>query len=257
MLLAVDIGNSNVVVGLLEDKKICNQWRLSTKPIRTKDEIRIQILQLFTHENIDTQLITGAIIASVVPNLTNIFIDVINVITSLEPIVVGPGIKTGLKVKIDNQKEVGADLIATAVGAHELYKRDCIVIDCGTATKLTFITNEGDFRGGSIAPGLEMVSNALSSGTAALPMVPLLFPESPLGNNTVSAMQSGIMYGYCGLINELTERFINHTTTNVYVVATGGIVHRLLPNLKHIDIYNNDLLIQGLAYIYEKNKKKW
>lgn len=256
MLLAIDIGNTNIVLAVMNEERVLHSWRIATNPIRTKDEYIIIITSLLDNNNVEKKAIQSVIISSVVPNMQSSFVDISQDVFNKIPIIVTPDIQTGLSIQLDNPKEIGADLIATAVGARNVYTdADLIVIDCGTATKLTVVTNEGNFLGGIIAPGLEISAKSLTAATAALPQVALKFPKSILGTNTVDAIASGQMYGYIGLIKELVERLKNHYPDKHFkVVATGGYMHILHEKLEIIDYFDENLIFRGLYVLNQLNE---
>lgn len=258
MLFAVDIGNTNIVFAIIEENEIKESWRIKTHPIRTADEYTILIGALFQNKKIKKENIKSVIISSVVPNIQQAFVQMSGDIFQIKPIVVSPEIRIGFEIKLDNPKEIGADLIATAVGAGTLFPdRDIIVLDCGTATKLTVITKQGEFLGGIIAPGLETSAKSLTESTAALPQVALHFPKNIIGTNTVDAIASGQMYGYIGLIKELVERLKAHYPEKTFkIVATGGYMHILQSELDMIDHVDEHLIFRGLNTLNTMNNKQ-
>ena len=259
MILVSDVGNTNIVIGIYDDKMLIAEWRLSTDPVRTADEYGIQLGQLFHQNNLDKKDVEGVIISSVVPNIMYSLEHMIRKYFDVTPIIIGPGVKTGINIKYDNPKEVGADRIVNAVAAHELYKKPLIIIDFGTATTFCALTKNGDYLGGTICPGLKISSEALFQRAAKLPRVELVKPETVICKNTVTSMQSGIINGYIGQIEYLVERMkkemVQLGEATPYVVATGGLATLIAEDSKSVDVINRNLTLEGLRMIYEKNKE--
>ena len=255
----MDVGNTNIVLGVQEGEKCIASWRLSTDVKKTSDEYAIQIIQLFNQNGLDSKLVTGIIISSVVPNIMHSLENAIRKCFSIEPIVVGPGVKTGINIKYDNPKEVGADRIVNAVAVHELYSRPTIIIDFGTATTFCALMENGDYLGGCIVPGVKISSDALFERAAKLPRVELEMPKNIICKNTVNSMQAGILYGYVGqveyIVNKMKEEIKARTKEEPYVVATGGLANLINSNTDVIDEVNSDLTLEGLRLIYYKNKE--
>lgn len=260
MILVLDVGNTNIVLGIYKDKELIADWRLSTDSKRTADEYGIQVIQLFLNSKLDPSDIEGVIISSVVPNIMYSLEHMIYKYFEVAPIIVGPGVKTGINIKYDNPKEVGADRIVNAVAAHELYKKPLIIIDFGTATTFCAVTEKGDYLGGTICPGIKISSEALFERAAKLPRVELIKPEVVIGKNTVISMQAGIIYGYIGQVNYIIEKMKKemkaYGENEPYVVATGGLSKLISEECKAINIVNNILTLEGLRFIYEKNKEQ-
>ncbi|MBU3192158.1 type III pantothenate kinase [Clostridium bowmanii] len=259
MILVLDVGNTNTVLGIFKEKELLVEWRLSTDAQKTADEYGIQVMQLFYQSNIKIGHIKGVIISSVVPNIMYSLEHMIRKYFKLTPIVVGPGVKTGINVKYDNPKEVGADRIVNAVSAHEIYKRSLILIDFGTATTFCAISKDANYIGGTICPGIKIASDALFERAAKLPRVELIKPETVIGKNTVSSMQAGIIYGYIGqvdyIVNKMKSEMINMGEEEPFVVATGGLSKLISEDSSTIDEFNPYLTLEGLRIIYEKNKE--
>lgn len=257
MLLAVDIGNTNIVLGLIKDRSLIQSWRITTNPIRTKDEYVILIETLLEQKKIDKTKITESIICSVVPKLNHPFRGAIESIIDITPKQVGVDIDSNLNIKLDNPNDIGADLIATAIGARDIFPHDdIIVIDCGTATKLTVVTKESQFLGGVIAPGLEISARALTEHTSLLPSIALKFPQVLIGTNTIDAIALGQMYGHVGVIKELIEQLKKaNPKRNFKLVGTGGYMNILKDKLEMIDYVDADLIFRGLSILNEKNRK--
>lgn len=259
MILVVDVGNTNTVLGIFKEKELLVEWRLSTDAQKTADEYGIQVMQLFYQSKIKIEHIKGVIISSVVPNIMYSLEHMIRKYFKLTPMVVGPGVKTGINVKYDNPKEVGADRIVNAVSAHEIYKRALILIDFGTATTFCAISKDANYLGGTICPGIKIASEALFERAAKLPRVELIKPETVIGKNTVSSMQAGIIYGYIGqvdyIVNKMKSEMINMGEEEPFVVATGGLSKLISDESSTIDEFNPYLTLEGLRMIYEKNKE--
>lgn len=257
MLLAIDIGNSNVVIGCLdkEGKAQC-LLRMVTDLKKTEDEYAAGIQTLLTHNGVDCAGFEGAIICSVVPPLTEIFHIAVERITGKNAIVVGPGVKTGLQVMIDEPASLGSDLVAAAVAAMHSYPLPVIVIDMGTATTMTVVDEGNKFLGGAIIPGVALSMSALSSGTSLLHKVPMVAPKKCISGSTTSCMQSGAVYGNAALLDGMIDRFEAELGKKASLVATGGIASRIIPHCKRDIVYDEELLLKGLAIIYQKNTKR-
>ena len=257
MILLVDVGNTNIVLGVHDGENYIASWRISTDANKTSDEFGIQVCQLFSQNNLKTQSIDGIIVSSVVPNVMHSLENMLRKCFSIEPLIVGPGVKTGINIKYDNPKEVGADRIVNAVAAIEVYKRNLIVIDFGTATTFCAVTEAGDYLGGCIVPGIKISSDALFSRAAKLPRVELEVPKNIICKNTVTSMQAGILYGYIGQVEYIIKKMKAEMQKKVkgepYVVATGGLANLIAKETKTIDKVDPDLTLEGLKMIYYKN----
>lgn len=256
MLLAIDIGNSNIVLGCLNGKEIIREMRMATDLVKTSDQYCAELMSMLQFFEVDRRQIEGTIISSVVPPVLNSFKTAIIKLTGKEPIVVGPGIKTGLNILLDNPAMAGGDLIVAAVAALSDYKPPLLIIDMGTATTMTALDANGNFLGGSIFPGVKISAEALSGKTAQLPAISLQAPQKAIGRNTVDCMQSGIMMGTAAMLDGMIERMEQELGQSATVVATGGIARFVLPMCKRQMIYDKDLLLKGLAILYENNKRK-
>lgn len=259
MILLVDVGNTNIVLGVHKDDSYITSWRISTDANKTSDEYGIQVMQLFTQSRLDTKEVKGIIISSVVPNIMHSLENMIRKCFLMEPIVVGPGIKTGINIKYDNPKEVGADRIVNAVAAYEIYKRPMIIIDFGTATTFCAITKTGDYLGGCIVPGIRISSDALFERAAKLPRVELEVPKNIICKNTISSMQSGILYGYIGqveyIVGKMKQEMKKKNNEEPYVIATGGLAKLIYNETSVIDKVDSNLTLEGLKILYYKNKE--
>jgi type III pantothenate kinase len=256
MLLAVDIGNTNVIIGVSDGSKLKATWRIATEVNRMPDEYASLLFNFFDRQGIAISNITDAILSSVVPPLVGVFEEVCRRYMKVSPLVVEAGVKTGMQICMDNPREVGADRIVNAVAAHQLYGGSVIVIDLGTATTFDVVSEEGDYLGGAIAPGIAIATEALFARTAALPRVELTHPKRAIGRNTVAAMQSGIVFGYAGLIEGIVARIQQELGGKAKVVATGGYAELLARETSLIEVVNPDLTLVGLRLIYEMNQTK-
>ncbi|GAA0701784.1 type III pantothenate kinase [Paraclostridium ghonii] len=256
MLLVFDVGNTNMVLGIYEGKELKNYWRISTDKAKTSDEYGMLINNLFQYDNVDMNSIKDMIISSVVPNVMHSLENFCVKYFNKQPLIVGPGIKTGLNIKYDNPKQVGADRIVNAVAAIDKYKSPMIIIDFGTATTFCAISENGEYLGGTIAPGIKISSEALFQRASKLPRVELLKPGMTICKNTVSAMQSGIIYGYVGLVDKIVEMMKKELgDKDIKVIATGGLSSLIASETDTIDCVDKFLTLEGLKIIYDKNKE--
>lgn len=256
MLLVFDVGNTNMVLGIYEGKELKKYWRISTDKAKTSDEYGMLISSLFQYDNVDMKSIKDVIISSVVPNVMHSLENFCIKYFNKQPLVVGPGIKTGLNIKYDNPKQVGADRIVNAVAAIDKYKTPMIIIDFGTATTFCAISEKGEYLGGTIAPGIKISSEALFQRASKLPRVELAKPGMTICKSTVSAMQSGIIYGYVGLVDKIVKMMKEELgNQDVKVVATGGLSALIASETDSIDCVDKFLTLEGLRIIYDKNKE--
>ena len=255
MILAVDIGNSNIVIGCIDDNKIFFEENIETSIRKTKLEYEIILKTLFELNDISPEDVDGAIISSVVPPLTNVIKSAITMTTDIDPLVIGPGIKSGIAIKMDDPRTVGSDLIATAAGAADEYGAPVIIIDIGTATTITMVDDSKAYIGGVIMPGAQVSVDSLASRTAQLPRISIEAPERIIGKNTIGSMQSGIIYGNASCIDGMIDRFVEEIGIKepITVVATGGLSKIIVPHCKKDIIIDQDLLLKGLRIIYNKN----
>ncbi len=254
MLLVIDIGNTNIVFGVYEKDILINHWRLSTIFHKTVDEYAILINSLLHIGKIKTGEIDSVIISCVVPPLLIPFEIFCLRYMGIKPLIVGPGIKTGMPILYENPQEVGADRIVNAVGGYNKHKTALIVVDFGTATTFDYITPKGEYAGGAIAPGVMISLEALFERAAKLPRVELIRPKSIIGKSTVHAMQSGITYGYVSLVDGIVKKIKEEVRTDPYVIATGGLANLIYKNSNSIDEVDEFLTLQGLKILYERNK---
>ena len=254
MLLVFDVGNTNMVLGVYEGTELKKHWRINTDKEKTSDEYGILISNLFQYDKVDMNSITDVIISSVVPNVMHSLENFCIKYCNKKPLIVGPGIKTGLNIKYDNPKQVGADRIVNAVAAIEKYKSPMIIIDFGTATTFCAISEKGDYLGGTIAPGIKISSEALFQRASKLPRVELAKPGTAICKNTVSAMQSGIIYGYVGLVDKIISMMKSELGgDDIKVIATGGLSVLIASETDSIDYVDRFLTLEGLRLIYDKN----
>ncbi|RHM63679.1 MULTISPECIES: type III pantothenate kinase [Coprobacillaceae] len=255
MLVVVDIGNTNITMGLYHDDKLVGNYRLTTKLQRTSDEYGFMILSFLNAYHTKVEDIKDVIIASVVPKIMYSFTNSIRKYFHKEPIIVGPGIKTGISIKIDNPKALGADRLVDAAGAYYLHHCACLVIDFGTATTFDIISSKGEFLGGATAPGLGISVEALSSQAAKLPEIEIKKPASIIGRNTVDSMQAGVVYGYIGLTDKIISQIKKEYGEELKVVSTGGLGRMIYHETDLIDTYDPDLTFKGLKIIYDLQNK--
>lgn len=254
MVFAIDIGNTNIVIGCFENEKINFTERLSTKKTATALEYAISFKNVLELYGIDPETIEGSIISSVVPEITTVVNNAIEKITGIKSVIIGPGIKTGLSIKVDNPAQLGSDLVVGAVAALAEYSAPMVVIDFGTATTLTVINSNKDLLGGMILPGVRLSLKSLSSGTSQLPEIGLEPPKRFIGTNTVDCMKSGILYSTAYGIDGFIENIEKELGEKVSVIATGGLAKVIVPLCKTEIIVDDELLLKGLMDIYNKNK---
>jgi type III pantothenate kinase len=254
LILVVDVGNTNIVLGIYEQKNLLHHWRLSTNRAATVDEYGIMIHNLFNHAGIRVEQISGVIISSVVPPLMFVLEQLCSKYLHKIPLIVGPGIKTGLNIRIENPREMGADRIVNAVAGIELYGTPLIIVDFGTATTFDYIDEAGHLLGCAIAPGIGISMEALYQKAAKLPRIELVRPKTTVGRNTVASMQAGIVYGFAGQADGIVDRMREEFNTKPTVVATGGFAELISTESKTIQVVNPLLTIQGLQIIYERNQ---
>lgn len=256
MLLAIDIGNSNVVIGCLnEHNETVKQFRMVTDLKKTDDEYASGMKTILQYNNIDCSAFEGAIICSVVPPLTEIFRTAVESITGQKALVVGSGVKTGLNILIENPASLGSDIVAVSVGAMTDYPLPVIVLDMGTATTITVVDKGNRYLGGAIVPGVALSINALSSGTSLLQKVPVEAPPKCICTTTTQSMQSGAVFGNAAMIDGMVERFEQELGCKASVVATGGIAAKIIPHCKREVVYDENLLLRGLGIIHKRNKR--
>ncbi len=254
MLLALDVGNTNIVLGLFSGKQLRHHWRISTRREGTSDEYNILIEALFSLEHVRRQEIGAAVISSVVPPLQATLKEMIEGNFGVIPLLIEPGIKTGMPILYENPKEVGADRIVNAVAAIEQYGKPTIVVDFGTATTFDVISERGEYLGGAIAPGISISAEALFQRAAKLPRIDIARPKEAIGKSTVTSMQSGLYYGYLSLVEGMLARIKAEMSVDPIVVATGGLAHLIVGSSPLIDHIDPLLTLEGLRILYERNQ---
>jgi len=254
MLLAIDIGNTDTGLGVFESEELRTTWHMATVIRSTADEYAVLLLNLLRHQGLDKSDIKEVALCSVVPPLTATFEELFQRYFHISPLVVGAGVKTGVRIRMDNPREVGADRIVNAAAAHHLYTGPIIITDLGTATTFDTVSKEGDYLGGAIAPGINTAAEALFMRAAMLPRVELVHPRQAIGTNTIAAMQSGIVFGYVGLVEGVVARIQQELGEKATVVATGGWAELIAKETAVIDVVNPSLTLIGLRLIYLMNK---
>ena len=254
VLLAIDVGNTHTVIGVYEGQRLVRHWRVLSDAGRTSDEYGVLLLNLYRTSQLPVAGRTDIIVCSVVPPMTTVFEAVCRDYFHSEPLVVGPGVKTGMPILYDNPKEVGADRIVNAVAAYERYRDVCIVVDFGTATTFDCVSGKGEYLGGVITPGLGIALDALVTRTAKLPRVELVRPPKVVGKNTVHAIQAGVVYGYVSLVDGLVARVREEIGTGARVIATGGFATMLAPESSTIEAVDEFLTLEGLRLIHHRNQ---
>jgi type III pantothenate kinase len=254
MLLVIDVGNSNIVLGVYDGTHLKRSWRLSTDKSRTSDEYGVLLHSLFDQAGLGFSGVKAAIISSVVPPLTGIMEAIAHDFFNLTPYVVGPGIKTGMPIHYDNPREVGADRIVNAVAGYEKHRCPLVIVDFGTATTFDYVNSKGEYCGGAIAPGLAISVEALFQRASKLPRIDIIKPPQVIAKNTVNSMQAGIFFGYVGLVDGIVERISAETNEEFRVIATGGLAVLIAPESKTIDEIDENLTLDGLRILYDRNR---
>jgi len=255
MILVMDVGNTNIVLGIYQEKELRVYWRASTDRQKTVDEYGMFLHNLFSYNGMERAEIKAIVISSVVPPLMPTLEYMCSKYFDLKPLVIGPGIKTGLRIRYDNPREVGADRIVNAVAVDELYGGPAVIVDFGTATTFCALSASGEYLGGAITPGIGIATEALFQRAAKLPKIELTKPASVIGRNTISSMQAGIIYGYIGQVDGIVERMKKEMKEpGALVIATGGLAELLKDDSKTIDRVDPLLTLEGLRIIYEKNQ---
>jgi type III pantothenate kinase len=256
MLLVIDIGNTNITIGMFQGDKLRATWRISTGVHRMADEYAVMLLNLLQHQGIKLTDVTKGALSCVVAPLLTTFNELFERYFNIQPLVVSPGIKTGIRIRYENPRELGGDRISNAAGALSLYKPPIIVVALGTATAFDTISKEGDYLGGAVSPGIGIAAEALYTRTAALPRVELARPRQAIGSNTPTAMQSGIIFGYAGLIDGVVTRIQKELGEKATVVATGGYADIIAKETKVIQKVNPNLTLIGIKVIHDLNRGK-
>lgn len=255
LIFVFDVGNTNIVLGVYDGEELKHHWRIETNRNKTEDEYGMIVKSLFEHVNLSFSNIDGIIISSVVPPIMFALERMCQKYFHHKPLVVGPGIKTGLNIKYENPREVGADRIVNAVAAIHEYGGPLIIVDFGTATTYCYINDDKQYMGGAIAPGVNISTEALYSKAAKLPRIEIARPEHIVGKNTVAAMQSGIVYGYVGQVEGIVKRMKDQSDENPLVIATGGLANLIAQESNMIDIVDPFLTLKGLQLIYKRNRE--
>jgi type III pantothenate kinase len=261
MLLVIDVGNTNTVMGLYDKERLAHHFRIVTRRDATSDEIGELVLSLVERRGIDPKALEGAVLASVVPPINRNWTDAITRALGKGPLLVGPGCKTGMPLLVDNPTELGADRIADAVAGWARYKQACIVVDFGTGTNIDVVNHKGEYLGGAIAPGLEISMDALFSRAARLARVELKKPPKAIGKNTLHALQSGLIFGYAGLVDELVTRMKDELASanpggTIKVIATGGLSFLFEGVSRTIETIDEHLTLDGLRILWDANQRK-
>jgi type III pantothenate kinase len=254
MLIAFDIGNTTIAIGVFDGKTLIRHWRVRSDRDKTADEYGVILLNLLKFAGVDPGSLTAAIISSVVPPITPNIQSLCRTMLRLKPLIVGPGLRTGMPILYETPLEVGADRIVAAVAGYERHGGPCIVVDFGTATTFDAVSAKGEYLGGAIAPGIQISAEALYLKTAKLPRIEVRKPAGVIGKTTVASMQSGLYFGYVGLTTAIIAEIQKELGGAARVVATGGFGEQLAPEVKAIDVYEPHLVLEGLRIIYERNR---
>ena len=255
MILVIDVGNTHIVLGVYEKNELLANWRLSTDKERTADELGMFLRSLFEHAGLTPHKLEAVVVASVVPPIMYTLEHAIRKYFKLEPMIIGPGTKTGINIRYQNPKEVGADKIVNAVAGYELYGGPLVIVDLGTATTFCAVSPKGEYLGGVICPGIKISLEALFQKAAKLPRIDLVKPDSVIGKNSESSMQSGIFYGYIGQVDYIVKRIKQEMQEDsVKVIATGGLARFISEESRTINHVNPTLTLEGIRIVYERNK---
>ena len=254
MILAMDVGNTNIKTALFEGKEMYKYWRMSTNIHSTSDEYGIRLSSMFAHDGVPVSAVEGIVVSSVVPTVNFTIEHMLQNYFGKTPLFVAPGVRTGINIKYENPRELGSDRIANAVAAYEEYGGPCIFIDFGTATTFGVVDEKANFLGGLICPGIKLSSEALVTGTAKLPRFEFVKPESVIGKTTLTNLQSGMYYGYVGLVRNIVRKIRQELGREAFVVATGGMAVLIAEESKSIDRLDGLLTLKGLRMIYDRNQ---
>lgn len=253
MLLVIDVGNTNTVLGIFDGEELVEHWRITSSRSRTTDEYGLMLRSLFDMSEISMKDIHGCIIACVVPPMQNIYEEMVERYFGLRPLSIGPGVRTGMPILYENPREVGADRIVNAVAAYAMFESACIVVDFGTAITFDAISQKGEYMGGSICPGIAISADALYRHASRLPRVEFRRADRVVGRNTVASIQSGLVYGYTSLVDGMVHRIIEEYGMPMRVIATGGLAHAISECSDTIERVDEDLTLTGLRILYERN----
>jgi type III pantothenate kinase len=254
MLLAVDIGNTNIALGVFDGKNLIQHWKIRSDREKTSDEYEIILLNLLALAHLEAESVKSFIISSVVPPLTPVFESLSQDLLKIKPLVVGPGLKTGMSILYENPQEVGADRVVASVAAFEKYGGPAIIVDFGTATTFDAISKAGEYLGGAIAPGIQIAAEALYLKTAKLPRIEIKKPKNAVGRTTVTSMQSGLYFGYIGLIANIIKEMSKELGEDIKITATGSFASQIYPDLESIEYLEPFLVLEGLRIIHDRNK---
>ena len=254
MLLCIDIGNTNIVMGLYDADDLVAHWRISSDHHKMPDEYGMVLMDLLAYRDVSAQEIDGVALASVVPPLSDIFREMLDRYLKLSPLIVGSGVKTGVAIRYENPREVGADRVVNAAAAYRLYGGPACIVDFGTGTTFDALSANGEYLGGAIAPGVYVAAEALFQRTAKLPRIDLKRPPKAIGKNTVDAMRSGILFGYIGLVEGMVARFRQELGDDMRVIATGGLAQVIAKETDIIEFVDPWLTLKGLRIIYDLNR---
>ncbi|MCK4336793.1 MAG: type III pantothenate kinase [Candidatus Aminicenantes bacterium] len=253
MLLAIDIGNTNIAIGVFNKNKLVEHWWIKSERDKTRDEYSILILELLSLADLDKSKIAGVIISSVVPPLTPVFQSLSRSLFLKKPMIVGPGLKTGMSILYENPQEVGADRIVASISAYDKFAGPVIICDFGTATTFDVVSGQGEYLGGAIAPGIKISAEALYIRTAKLPHVEIRKPDKAIGRTTVTSIQSGLYFGYIGLVTNIIHEMIKELGGQATVISTGGFAGKIFQDIDVIDHYEPHLVLEGLRILYDRN----
>lgn len=254
MILAIDIGNTTIAAGLFENSRLVKDWKIRTDREKTCDEYGITLLDLLKFSGLEPDVVQAVILSSVVPPLTPVFQTLSTRLFRVKPMVVGPGLRTGMPILYENPLEVGADRVVAAVAAYEKYGGPCIIVDFGTATTFDVVSEKGEYLGGAIAPGIQISGEALYLKTAKLPRIEITKPKKAIGRTTVASMQAGLYIGYVGLVSHIIAEIKKELGEEAKVISTGGFAAQITPEVKSIDRHEPHLVLEGLRIIYERNR---
>jgi type III pantothenate kinase len=255
VLLVLDMGNTNITIGVFEGERLLLQSRMATDKHQMEDQYAIALMDLLRLYRLEASAFTGAVLSSVVPPLNHALCEAVRKVTGLTPLLVGPGTKSGLNIRIDNPATLGADLLVGAVAAVERVGYPCIIWDLGTATTVSVVDRDGAFRGGAIMPGIGTAQRSLTESTSLLPSISLEAPAKVVGSNTTACLQSGAVFGNAAMLDGMNDRIVEELGYDAPVIVTGGLGRQITPHCRHAVTYVDELLLDGLRLIYEKNRK--